>query len=56
MKKNKLYVIKKYIYAESAAKAIKAEKDLPVDDCWVDEDWRRNNLANPEPKPIGFKQ
>jgi hypothetical protein len=52
--KDKLYVIKKYVKAPSAAMAIRREKALPVDDCWVDDDWRKNdkdNLAD----AIGFR-
>lgn len=42
MKKiQKLFVIKKYVLAENAMEALKKEKKLAPDDCWVDEDWRR---------------
>lgn len=43
MKSDKLYVIKKYIKAESVAAAIRKDKQTPVHDCWIDDDWRKNN-------------
>lgn len=55
-KTEKLYIIRKYIYAPSAKLAISRETKHPVDDCWVDDDWKKNqasiqaNLAS----PIGF--
>ncbi len=33
----KLYVVRKYIVAKSAAHAIKLDKTRPVDDVWMDE-------------------
>jgi hypothetical protein len=49
----KLFVIKKYIMARSAADAIRKERTIAPDDVWIDEDWRkseRNKLA----EAIGF--
>lgn len=40
--KEKLFVIKKYVKARNARSAIKLEKNIEVDDCWVDEEWRKN--------------
>lgn len=40
---DKLYIIKKYIKAPSAAVAIRRERNHPVDDVWVDDEWRKNN-------------
>jgi hypothetical protein len=37
---DKLYIVRKYIMAKSAEQAIKKDKNCPVDDVWVDEDWR----------------
>ena len=48
--KEKLFVIKKYIKAYSALDAIEKDKTTPVDDVWVDEDWKKDNLSN----AIGF--
>jgi hypothetical protein len=52
--KEKLYVIRKYIKAPSAAVAIRREKTHPVDDVWVDDEWKKqpNGLAD----AIGFQQ
>lgn len=49
----KQFVIKKYIMAESALQAIKLDKVTPVDDVWVDEDWKKANIMN---NPVGFKE
>ncbi len=42
MNKDKLFVIKKYVMASSAQDALRKEKNIKPDDCWVDEDWRKN--------------
>jgi len=45
MKKPKqLYIIKKYVMANSALHAIKLDKKTPVQDVWIDEDWKKNNI------------
>lgn len=44
MKSNeKLFVIKKYVMAASAAQAIRRESHVPADDVWIDEEWKRIN-------------
>lgn len=51
---DKLYIIRKYVKAPSAASAIRRERRFPVDDIWVDEEWRKNlshNLAT----ALGFR-
>lgn len=48
--KEKMYVVKKYIKALSASSAIRLDKTTPVHDVWVDEDWKKNSLA----EAIGF--
>jgi hypothetical protein len=51
--KPKLYVIKKYVKATSAAEALRKERNVAADDVWVDDNWRksqRDNLA----EAIGF--
>ncbi len=48
----KLFVIRKYIWAQSAQQAIKKDIRHPVDDVWVDDEWKKNSNA---PKDaIGF--
>lgn len=42
----KLFIVRKYIMAKDASEAIKLDKKHPVDDVWVEEDWKRNNLTN----------
>lgn len=53
--KNKLYIVRKFIMAESAAQAIKRDKVTEVDEVWVDEKWKENNMSN-EKKDIKFNQ
>lgn len=42
-KKEKMFVIKKYIMATDAIHALRKEKKHKPDDCWVDEEWRKGN-------------
>lgn len=49
-KAKKLFVVKKYIMANSAQQAIRLDKKTPPDDVWVDETWKNNNLSS----AIGF--
>lgn len=39
-----LYVVRKYIMAESADEAIKLDKKHTVCDVWIDDEWRKNNF------------
>jgi hypothetical protein len=39
----KRFVVKKYIMASSAHEALKRERRIRPDDCWVDEDWKKEN-------------
>ena len=48
--KPKLYVIRKYIKAVSVSQAVRRDKNTPVHDCWVDDDWKKNSLTD----AIGF--
>lgn len=52
----KLYIVKKYIYAPSLKEALKAEQTTPVDDIWIDDTWRNNNMANNEDRKIDFNK
>jgi hypothetical protein len=40
---NKLYVVRKYVYAKNAREAIRKERGQNVDDVWLDDDWRKMN-------------
>jgi hypothetical protein len=46
----KLFVVRKYIRAISAAEAITKDRKAPVDDVWVEEEWKNKHLAD----AIGF--
>lgn len=39
---DKLYIIRKYVFAPSAAIAIHRERRAPVDDVWLDDDWKKS--------------
>lgn len=41
--KDKRYIVRKYIMAKSASEALRKEKKVRPDDCWVDEDWKKDN-------------
>lgn len=51
----KQFVIRKYIMANSAKDAIKKDKTSPVDDVWVDEEWKKNQ-SRTLPPAIGFRK
>jgi hypothetical protein len=43
--KEKLFIVRKYIKALSAAEAIRKERSAPVDDVWIDDDWKRGQSS-----------
>ena len=49
---NKQYVIRKYVMAESIEEALKKEKKITADECWINEAWLQNNIDFNE---VGFK-
>lgn len=51
--KQKLFVIRKYIKASSASDAIKKDRSTPVDDVWIDDEWKKNQ-ANQLSDAVGF--
>jgi len=55
MSKKKLFIIRKYIYADSAFQALKKDKKTAADECWIDDDWKKNNMQE-ERNKIGFKK
>lgn len=56
MKKNhKMFIVRKYIKARSAAEAIRLDKKHPVDDVWVDDDWKKGQ-ARSLADAIGFHE
>ena len=48
----KLFVVRKYIWANSAQQAIKQDRKHPVEDVWVDDEWKKQS-NNPK-DAIGF--
>lgn len=45
----KRYIIRKYVMARSVADAVKKEKVIKPDDCWLDDNWKTQL-----PPAIGF--
>lgn len=44
--KEKLYIVRKYIMAKSAAEAIKKERRIIPDDVWVSDEWIKENKSD----------
>jgi hypothetical protein len=54
---NKIYIIRKYVIANSASQAIRKEKFQKVDDVWVDESTQKDILFEQLKKnETGFKK
>ena len=51
-KPNKLFIVRKYIWATDANSAIKKDRTTPPDDVWIDDEWKKN--SNPPKDAIGF--
>lgn len=52
MKRPKLFIVRKYVYAHSVAQAVKEERNYPVEDVyWADED-KQNHTTKEE---LGFR-
>ncbi len=43
--KEKLFVIRKYIMAKNIGEVIKKDKLTPIEDVWVHEDFRKNEIT-----------
>ncbi len=46
----KLYITRKYVWAHTAGEAIRKEKDLPVSEVYIDEDWKAQSLIQDDNK------
>lgn len=52
-KNQKLFIVRKYIWAKDARQALRLEKKQEAIECWIDEDWKKNQTF---PKDrIGFE-
>jgi len=51
----KLFILRKFIKANSAEEAIKKDKVTKPDEIWVDEDWKKDNIDKVKSKECGFK-
>jgi hypothetical protein len=54
-RQEKLFVVRKYIKAASAADAIRKDRRHPVDEVWIDDEWKKGAAARLE-DAIGFSQ
>jgi hypothetical protein len=54
----KIYVVRKYVLANSAEEAMKLSKRKPIDDCWAEDDTHKEILREMVKKEnkIGFQQ
>ena len=50
----KQFVVRKYVMARTATEAIRLEKKYDVDDVWIDDDWKKQNVEMKQVK--GFKK
>lgn len=50
----KLFIIQKYIVARSIQEAIKLEKNIKPDECWLDDDWKKAHKPEMGNGGIGF--
>lgn len=44
MKKEKRFIVRKYVMATNAATAIRKEKTIAVDDVFLDDDWNKAHI------------
>ena len=51
----KLFVVRKYVKANSAAEALRKERRIKPDDCWIDDEWRKANIEESSGKEMGFR-
>ncbi len=47
---DKMFVVRKYVKADSVEAAIKKEKTVPIHEVFIDEDWQKKHLS----EAIGF--
>lgn len=52
--KDKLFVIRKFIKASSALDAIKKDRSHPVNDVWIEDEWKKGGYENLA-SAIGFE-
>lgn len=55
-KKLKMFIVRKYVLAESAAKALLIEHKIQPDECFIDDEWRKNNPDVGGIRRIGFNK
>ena len=51
LQQNKLFVVRKYVWALNAKDAICKELNQSPDDVWIDDEWKKNPPSNGQ---IGF--
>lgn len=52
----KLYIIQKYVVATSVSQAIRIEKKITAQECWLDDDWKKAHKPSFNNKNMGFRK
>ena len=47
---DKIFVVRKYVVAKNAQDALSKERKVKPDECWLDEDWKKDNLTTKDTK------
>jgi len=53
-KKQKVFVVRKYVMASNAEEALRKEKQVKPDDCWLDDDYKKTMYQDLKPA-MGFR-
>ncbi len=59
IKVKKVYIVRKYVVADSVQQALKIQHKFPIDDCYIEEKSINNyieKIIKPEDIKIGFKK
>jgi len=52
---DKQFIVRKYVMAKNIGEAIRKEKSCPVDDAWIDDEWKKKQETSQQlPSAIGF--
>ena len=51
--KQKLFIVRKYVMADSCSQALRKERSQKPDDCWLDEDYKKK-MSESLTSAIGF--
>lgn len=54
-KKLKMFIVRKYVLAESIGEVLRKERRIKPDDVWLDDEWKKNN-PEVQGQEMGFKK